>query len=145
MGANPIATYAEFGQLSLQPTTSGFAEPAATATEATAMEAVAMNTDPPEDPLSLLLECPVLEDDNILVDNYQSMPTPAEMVELVTFTLQMDVDLPATLTLFWVYNPFSHITHTIHSSRHVLLAYKTCQRISADGHIYNMSAGLLIY
>ena len=60
---------AEFGQLSLQPTTSGFAEPAATATEAPAMEAVAMNTDPPEDPLSLLLESPVLKDDNILVDN----------------------------------------------------------------------------
>ena len=67
--SNENAMLAEFGQLSLQPTTSGFAELAATATEAPAIEAVAMNTDPSEDPLFLLLESPVLKDDNILVDN----------------------------------------------------------------------------
>ena len=43
-----IPLLAEFGQLSLQPSTSGSAEPAAVATE-TLVEVVAMATDPPED------------------------------------------------------------------------------------------------
>ena len=47
---------------------------------------------------------------------------------------------PATLS-----NPFSHITCTIRSSGCVLLAYNMCQRISADGHVYNVSAGPLVY
>ena len=56
VGQFTILSLAEFGQLSLQPTTSGSAEPAATATEALAMEAVAMATDPLEDPLPPLLD-----------------------------------------------------------------------------------------
>ena len=65
--------------LTLQPATSGSAEPAAMATEAPAMEAVAMATDSPTEPM--LLESPVLEDDAIQVDNNQSTPTTAKMVE----------------------------------------------------------------
>ena len=73
IGRFTIPLLAEFGHLSLQPTTSGSAEPAAMATEAPA--------DPPEDPLPPLLEFPVLKDDNILVDDDQSMPALAKMVE----------------------------------------------------------------
>jgi hypothetical protein len=71
---------AEFGQLSLQPSTSGSAEPAAAATE-TLAEVVAMATDPPKDQLPLLLEFPVVEDDPILIDNNHTIPAPANMVE----------------------------------------------------------------
>ena len=42
-------------------------------------------------------------------------------------------------------NPFSHITHMICSSERVLLVYNMCQKISADAHIYNMSADPLVY
>ena len=74
---------AEFGHLSLHLAISGSAEPAATATEV-----VVMATDPPEDPLPPLLESPVLEDDAIHVDDNQSTPAPAEMVEWVyTYSL----------------------------------------------------------
>ena len=59
-----ILSLAEFGQLSLQPSTSGSAEPAA----------VAMATDPPKDPHPPLPESPVVEDDH-------TMLTPANMVE----------------------------------------------------------------
>ena len=45
-----ILSLAEFGQLTLQPSTSGSAEPAAAATE-TLVEVVARATDPPEDQL----------------------------------------------------------------------------------------------
>ena len=76
IGTTTIPLLVEFGHLSLPPTTSGSAEPAAMA-----MEAVAMATDPPEHPLPPLLESPVLKDDNILMDDDQSMPAPAEMVE----------------------------------------------------------------
>ena len=81
IGQFTIPSLAEFGQLSLQLTNSGSAEPAAMAMEALAMETVAMTTDPPEDPLPPLLESPVLKDDNILVDDDQNMPTPAKMVK----------------------------------------------------------------
>ena len=60
---------AEFGHLSLQHSTSGSAEPAA------------MATDPPTEPLPLLPESPVLEDDAIHVDNDQNTLAKAEMVE----------------------------------------------------------------
>ena len=76
-----IPLLAEFGQPSLQPATSGSAEPTTMATETLAMEAVAMATDPHKDPLPPLPESPVLEDDNILIIDDQSMPAPAEMVE----------------------------------------------------------------
>ena len=56
-----IPSLAEFGHLSLQPATSGFAEPAATA-----MEVVAMATDPTEDLFLLYL---VLKNDTIHVDD----------------------------------------------------------------------------
>ena len=59
IGQFTIPSLAEFGQLSLQPSTSGSAEPAAAATE-TPVEVVAMTTDPPEDPLPPLLESPSL-------------------------------------------------------------------------------------
>ena len=64
IGRFTIPSLAEFGQLSLQPqpSTSGSAEPAATATE-TPVEVVAMTTDPPEDPLPPLPESPVVEDE----------------------------------------------------------------------------------
>ena len=97
IGRFTIRSLAEFGHLSLQPATSGSAEPAAMATEALAMEAVAMATDLPEDPLPSLSESPVLKDDNILVDNDQSMLAPAEMEEWVM------LGLPATLTWIQVY------------------------------------------
>ena len=82
IGGFTIPLLAEFGHLSLQPTSSGSAEPAATA-----VEAVVMATDPFEDLLPPLLESPVLEDDIIQVDDDQSMPAPAEMVEWVILTL----------------------------------------------------------
>ena len=75
-----IPSLAEFGQLSLQPNTSGSAEPAAVATE-TPVEVVAMTTDPPEDPLPPLPESPVIEDDPILVDDDHTIPALADMVE----------------------------------------------------------------
>ena len=68
-----IPLLAEFGQLSLQPSTSGSAEPAAVATE-TLVEVVAMTTDPPEDPLPPLPESPIIEDDH-------TIPSLADMVE----------------------------------------------------------------
>ena len=71
---------AEFGQLSLQPSTSGSAEPAAVATE-TPVEVVAMTTDPPEDPLPPLPESPIIEDDPNLVDDDDTIPALADMVE----------------------------------------------------------------
>ena len=73
IGQFTIPSLAEFGQLSLQPSTSGSAEPAAAATE-TPVEVVAMTTDPPEDPLPPLLESPVIDDDH-------TIPAPADMVE----------------------------------------------------------------
>jgi hypothetical protein len=82
IGRFTIPSLAEFGQLSLQtqPSTSGSAEPAATAAE-TPVEVVAMTTDPPEDPLPPLLEFPVVEDEPILVDDDHTIPAPADMVE----------------------------------------------------------------
>ena len=73
MGQFTIPSLAEFGQLSLQPSTSGSAEPAAVATE-TLVEVVAMTTDPPEDPLPPLPESPIIEDDH-------TIPSLADMVE----------------------------------------------------------------
>ena len=77
-----IPSLAEFGQLSLQPqpSTSGSAEPAATAAK-TPVEVVAMTTDPPEDPLPPLPESPVIEDEPILVNDDHNIPAPADMVE----------------------------------------------------------------
>ena len=82
IGRFTIPSLAEFGQLSLQPepSMSGSAEPAAMAAE-TPVEVVAMTTDPPEDPLPLLLESPVTEDEPILVDDDHNIPAPADMVE----------------------------------------------------------------
>ena len=39
---------------------------------------------------------------------------------------------------------FSHLACMIRSSKSVLLAYDTCQWISADGHVHNISANHLI-
>ena len=75
-----IPSLAEFGQLSLQPSTSGSAEPAAMATE-TPVEVVAMTTDPPEDPLPPLPESPVVEDEPIVVVDDHTIPAPADMVD----------------------------------------------------------------
>ena len=82
IGRFTIPSLAEFGQLSLQPqpSTSGSAEPAATAAE-TPVEVVAMTTDPPEDPLPPLPESPIVEDEPILVNNDHTIPAPADMVE----------------------------------------------------------------
>ena len=82
IGRFTIPSLAEFGHLSLQPepSTSGSAEPAATATE-TPVEVVAMTTDPPEDPLPPLPESPVVVDEPILVDDDHTIPAPADMVE----------------------------------------------------------------
>ena len=80
IGRFTIPLLAEFGQLSLQPSTSGSAEPAAAATE-TPVEVVAMTTDPPEDPLPPLPESPVVEDEPILVDDDHTIPAPADRVE----------------------------------------------------------------
>ena len=80
MGQFTIPSLAEFGQLSLQPSTSRSAEPAAVATE-TLVEVVAMTTDPPEDPLPPLLESPIVEDETILIDNDHTILAPADMVE----------------------------------------------------------------
>ena len=82
IGQFTIPSLAEFGQLSLQlqPSTSGSAESAAVATE-TLGEVVAMPTDPPEDPLSPLLQSPVVEDEPILVNDDHTIPAPADMVE----------------------------------------------------------------
>ena len=76
IGRFTIPSLAEFGQLSLQPqpSTSGSAEPAATATK-TPVEVVAMTTDPP------LPESPIIEDEPILVNDDHTIPTPADMVE----------------------------------------------------------------
>ena len=63
----------------------------------------AMTTDLLKDLLLLLPESFVLEDDNTFIDDDQSMPAPAEMVEWVTLTFQIGVDLLMTLTLIWVY------------------------------------------
>ena len=101
IGQFTILSLAEFGQLSLQPSTSGSAQPAAVATE-TLVEVVAMATDPPEDPLPPLSESPIIEDDPILVDDDHTMPAPDNMVEWFILTLHKGVELPATLTLFWV-------------------------------------------
>ena len=76
IGRFTLPSLAEFGHLSLQPSTSGSVEPAATATEA-----VAMATDPHEEPLPPLLESPVFEDDAIHMDDDQSMPAAVEIVE----------------------------------------------------------------
>ena len=73
IGQFTIPSLAEFGQPSLQPGTSGSAEPAAVATE-TLVEVVAMTTDPPEDPLPPLPESPIIEDDH-------TIPSLADMVE----------------------------------------------------------------
>ena len=80
IGQFTILSLAEFGQLSLQPSTSGSAEPAAAAM-GTPVEVVAMATDPPEDPLPPLPESPVVEDDPILIDDDHTMLTQANMVE----------------------------------------------------------------
>ena len=82
IGQFTIPSLAEFGQLSLQPqpSTSGSAEPAATAAK-TPVEVVAMTTDPPEDPLPLLPESPIIEDEPILIDDDHTIPAPADMVE----------------------------------------------------------------
>ena len=80
MGQFTILSLAEFGQLSLQSSTSGSAEPAAAATK-TPVEVVAMTTDPPKDPLPPLPESPVIEDEPILVDDDHTIPAPADMVE----------------------------------------------------------------
>ena len=80
IGRFTIPSLAEFGQLSLQPSTSGSAEPAAVATE-TLVEVVAMMTDPPEDPLPPLPESPIVEDDPILINDDHTMPALANMVE----------------------------------------------------------------
>ena len=63
----------------------------------------AMTTDLLEDLFLLLPESPVIKNDNIFIDDNQSMPALAEMVEWVTLTLQIGVDLLVTLTLIWVY------------------------------------------
>ena len=97
-----IPSLAEFGQLSLQPSTSGSAEPAAAAME-TPVEVVAIATDPPEDQLPPLPESPVVEGNPILIVDDYTMPTLANMVEWFILTLHTGVELPATLTLFWVY------------------------------------------
>ena len=80
IGQFTIPSLAEFGQLSLQPSTSGSAEPTAVATK-TLVEVVAMTTDPPKDPLSPLLQSPVVEDEPILVDDDHTIPALADMVE----------------------------------------------------------------
>ena len=82
IGRFTIPSLAEYGQLSLQPqpSTSGSAEPAAAATT-TPVEVVAMTTDPPEDPLPLLPESPIIEDEPILIDDDHTIPAPADMVE----------------------------------------------------------------
>ena len=64
------------GHLSLQPSTSGSAEPAAAA-----MEMVAMVTDSLSESLPPLLESPILTDDVIPADDNHTTPTTAEMVE----------------------------------------------------------------
>ena len=63
----------------------------------------AMTTDLLEDLFLLLPESPVIKNNNIFIDDDQSMPALAEMVEWVTLTLQIGVDLLVTLTLIWVY------------------------------------------
>ena len=73
IGRFSIPSLAEFGQLCLQPSTSGSAEPAAVATEMP-VEVVAMTTDPSEDPLPPLPESPIVEDDPILIDNDHTIP-----------------------------------------------------------------------
>jgi hypothetical protein len=80
IGQFTIPSLAEFGQLSLQPSASGSAEPAAAATE-TLVEVVVMTTDPPKDPLPPLLESPVVEDDPILVNDDHTIPALADMLE----------------------------------------------------------------
>ena len=80
IGRFTILLLAEFGQLRLQPSTSGSAEPTAVLTE-TPVELVAMTTDPPEDPLPPLLESPIIEDEPILVNDDHAIPAPADMVE----------------------------------------------------------------
>ena len=80
IGRFTIPSLAEFDQLSIQPSMSGSAEPAAAATE-TPVEVVAMTTDPPKDPLPPLSESPVIEDDPILSDNDNTIPALADMVE----------------------------------------------------------------
>ena len=80
IGRFTISSLAEFGQLRLQPSTSGSAEPTAVVTE-TPVELVAMTTDSPEDPLPPLLESPIIEDEPILVNDDHAIPAPADMVE----------------------------------------------------------------
>ena len=64
------------GHLSLQPSTSGSAEPAAVAAET-----VAMVTDSPSESLPPLPESPILMDDVIPADDNHNTPTTVEMVE----------------------------------------------------------------
>ena len=80
IGRFTIPSLAEFDQLSIQPSMSGSAEPAAAATE-TPVEVVAMTIDPPKDPLPPLSESPVIEDDPILSDDNNTIPALADMVE----------------------------------------------------------------
>ena len=80
IGQFTIPSLAEFGQLSLQPSMSGSAEPAAAATK-TLVEVVAMATDPPEDLLPPLPKSPIVEDDPILINNDHNMLTLAKMVK----------------------------------------------------------------
>ena len=80
IGRFTILLLAEFGQLRLQPSTSGSAEPTAVVTE-TPVELVAMTTDSPEDPLPPLPESPVVEDEPIVVVDDHTIPAPADMVE----------------------------------------------------------------
>ena len=71
-----LPSLTEMGHLSLQPSTSGSAEPAAAAAET-----VAMITDSPSESLPPLPESPILADDVIPVDDNHTTPTAAEMVE----------------------------------------------------------------
>ena len=73
-----------------------------------------------------------------------SLPTVASTSAVSSFNFQHSTPLESVFTADSP-NPFSHITRTIRSSGHVLLAYNTCQRILADGHVYNVSASPLVY